>query len=190
METRGGNGARYRGRTRQTDHWTVVLADSSVDLVLLQQIELSAAAIFATDILPDSMRSDAMEVRSLDRAREEGLLWVAMADGSTPVGFAICEHEGRYLHLRELDVAPQWHRRGVGSALLAAVQNEAVRIGAVAVTLTTFASVAWNAPMYARRGFVVVDGADTPTFLTARLEHEAALGLRDRVAMAWRTDRG
>ena len=57
--------------------------------------------------------------------------------------------------------------------------------GLPALTLTTFRSVPWNAPYYARCGFVALSPAQLGPGLTEVLAAEAALGLdmTDRVAM-------
>ena len=45
-------------------------------------------------------------------------------------------------------------RQGVGSALLDAACAWAKARGYQAITLTTYADIAWNAPFYQTRGFV------------------------------------
>jgi hypothetical protein len=45
--------------------------------------------------------------------------------------------------------------------------------GRPALTLTTFRDVPWNAPYYARLGFVVIDSADHGPQLRALITHEA-----------------
>jgi hypothetical protein len=44
------------------------------------------------------------------------------------------------------------------------------------VSLTTDRTLPWNAPFYARLGFVIVEGADVPPELQARLDGQAAAG--------------
>jgi hypothetical protein len=72
-------------------------------------------------------------------------------------------------------VHPDAARRGVGSRLLEEVVSWAREHGCRRVTLATFRDVAWNAPFYARHGFVEIV-ADTP-FLEHVLEHERQLGI-------------
>lgn len=80
---------------------------------------------------------------------------------------------------------PEHGCKGVGSALVAAVEEHALRSGCVEITLTTFRDVLWNAPFYARLGFVAVPEAELDSELLGRLDDEGALGLERsrRVAM-------
>jgi len=95
--------------------------------------------------------------------------------GRPPVGFARVDEVDGLAHLTEVAVVPGSMRRGVGSALLAAACDWARAAGHPAITLTTYADVPWNAPMYARRGWVEIE-AQTPGLRAIRAR-EAALGL-------------
>ncbi len=102
-------------------------------------------------------------------------------DGGEVAGFAVCELTPDALHLVELDVRRQSQGRGLGRALVEAVFDLARGRGRDAVTLTTFADIAWNAPFYGRMGFGIVDPPDAR--LAAILAREAARGLKQRCAM-------
>ncbi len=58
------------------------------------------------------------------------------------------------------------------------------------MTLTTFASLPWNAPFYERLGFRRLAGAERGGRLAALLRAEERRGLRDRVAMRLDLDGG
>jgi GNAT superfamily N-acetyltransferase len=75
----------------------------------------------------------------------------------------------------ELAVIPRWMRQGIGTALLERACEWGRARGYPAITLTTYADVPWNAPWYARRGFVEV--TDLGPGLAAERAHEAELGL-------------
>jgi GNAT superfamily N-acetyltransferase len=107
-------------------------------------------------------------------AARRGLLWVALSDEGTPVGFALVELFGEAAHLEELDVQPQCGRRGVGTALVRAVCEWAAAQGIPAVTLCTFRDVPWNAPFYARLGFKILPPEEWSPPLRARAEEERA----------------
>jgi len=66
----------------------------------------------------------------------------------------------------------------------------AARQGLLAVTLTTFRHLPWNAPFYARRGFRVLSPDELGPGLRAALRGERAQGLRRRVAMRRPLDPG
>jgi GNAT superfamily N-acetyltransferase len=101
--------------------------------------------------------------------------------GDPPIAFAYVAKVDDHLHVEQIAVRPEHTRRGVGLALMAAVIE---RAGAWGVTLTTFRDVPWNAPWYARQGFVELHQPGRE--LAALIERERQAGLTDlgrRVAM-------
>jgi GNAT superfamily N-acetyltransferase len=150
----------------------------------LPHIEREAATRFG-DSLPESVLSHVAPLDCLEAAQRAGLLWVALEPAGAPVGFAVASICGRRVHLDELDVLPAHGRRGVGSALISAVEDYARDSGCDEMTLTTFRDVAWNAPFYARVGFEAIPEVELDAELVRRLSDEAALGLEPsgRVAM-------
>ena len=94
--------------------------------------------------------------------------------------------------MRQLSVVPAYARRGIGRGLLDDVAWWAAAEGLPALTLTTFRSVPWNGPYYARCGFRELAGAELTQGLVGLLAAEAALGLdpADRVAMRRSVDHG
>ncbi|HEY7046782.1 MAG TPA: GNAT family N-acetyltransferase [Jatrophihabitantaceae bacterium] len=117
------------------------------DLAELVEVERRSNTLFTVagiGPLPDPAASH----ERLDEAR---LLLVA---GRPPVGFArVDEVDGR-AHLEQISVLPGHMRRGIGTALLEAAAGWAVEHGYRAMTVCTFGDVEWNAPYYAKRGFV------------------------------------
>jgi GNAT superfamily N-acetyltransferase len=105
----------------------------------------------------------------------QGLVWVAAEVGQL-IGFASSEVFEGELHLWELAVRRESQGRGVGRALIAAVAQEARKLG-LPVTLTTFRDIPWNAPFYARCGFVEMSEAEFSPLLKLVFERQAALGL-------------
>ena len=82
-------------------------------------------------------------------------------------------------------------RRGLGTALVRGCGDWAVHHGFAELTLTTFAQVPFNAPFYARLGFLVIDDAVLPPGLAQLRRHEVISGLDalgPRVAMRARLD--
>jgi GNAT superfamily N-acetyltransferase len=150
----------------------------------LPAIEREAATRFG-DSLPQSVLSHVTPVDDLAAAQQAGLLWVALEPAGAPVGFAVASVSGRCVHLDELDVLPAHGRKGIGSALVEAVEDYAVKSDCTLITLTTFRDVPWNAPFYARVGFEVIPEQELGAELVRRLSDEAALGLERsrRVAM-------
>jgi len=90
------------------------------------------------------------------------------------VGFVWVDELDGVAHLAELAVIPGRMRSGLGTALLEAACDWAAA-GYRAITLTTFADVAWNAPFYAARGFAVLE--DLSPGLVRLRDKERAAGL-------------
>ena len=98
-------------------------------------------------------------------------------DAERIVGFAATERHGRELHLREMSVHPDRQRAGIGQALLRGLEIDARNSGFRAITLTTFADIAWNAPFYERLGYACVTDLAAHPRLAAELDRDAEDGL-------------
>lgn len=160
------------------------------DLPHLAAIELAAAQLFLDHAealgIEESALRKAQSLADLRQGRESGLLWVAVDAADRPIGFALAIELDGHLHLEEMDVHPDYGRRGLGSALVEQVRRAARKRGC-AVTLSTFRGVPWNAPFYAKVGFRELSAADlTPSLLRIR-EGEKRRGLNPalRVLMRW-----
>ncbi|WP_062208768.1 GNAT family N-acetyltransferase [Aureimonas sp. AU12] len=117
-------------------------------------------------------------------------IFVAEEKGGGPVGFAAAadlasiagaggedgEGAGCYW-LSELSVDPAHGRRGVGSALLAAVERRAGWFFHRAVGLSTARGVAFNELFYAKRGFLSVSPDDLTPALHQRFMAELPEGV-------------
>ncbi len=109
--------------------------------------------------------------------------------GRPCVGFAHVLQERDSAHLQQLAVDPAHGRRGLGTALVQACCEQARLRGHDELTLTTFRDIAFNAPWYARLGFVEVD--DPVGVLAQHVEQERPYAqLSPRVAMSKRLTRG
>jgi GNAT superfamily N-acetyltransferase len=106
-----------------------------------------------------------------------GLLWVAAGETDEPVAYLMASMVDGCPHIDQVSVHPASARRGIGRALLEHAASHAVADGLPALTLTTFASVPWNAPYYLRCGYRVLDDGDLTPGLRAIRQHEAELGL-------------
>lgn len=96
----------------------------------------------------------------------------------------VLDLDGR-AHPEQVSVLPEHSRRGCGSALVKASCSEAARRGYAEIALRTFADVPWNAPCYARLGFLEL--AEVPGWMQQMLDAERRAGLDRlgrRVSMA------
>ncbi|HEY2044221.1 MAG TPA: GNAT family N-acetyltransferase [Jatrophihabitans sp.] len=98
-----------------------------------------------------------------------------MVAGRPAVGYIWVEIVDGLAHIQGLSVKPKQMKRGVGGSLLEAACEWAREHDYPAITLCTFAEVPWNAPYYARRGFVEVD--ELSPGLTALRAGENEIGL-------------
>lgn len=161
-----------------------IIPATPADLPRLAEIELAAARLFSREDVPAAMADESMPIEELERARAAGRLWVARLDGR-PVGFLVGGTKDGLPYVAEVDVHPDLHRRGIGTALLRAAIDWARLQRAAWLTLTTFRHVPFNAPFYAKLGFAEIPAAELGPELRAKLESEARCGMdpAKRVAM-------
>jgi GNAT superfamily N-acetyltransferase len=150
----------------------------------LQEIEVSSGAVFREVGMPEIADDPPMSLEVLAEHQRAGRAWVAV-DADEPVAFVVVEVLDGGAHIGQISVHADHARRGIGRMLLDHVESWAREQRLNALTLTTFRSVPWNAPYYARLGFrELADEALTPG-LARVVEREAAHGLdpADRVCM-------
>ncbi|GMN13935.1 GNAT family N-acetyltransferase [Altererythrobacter sp. MTPC7] len=151
----------------------------------LPEIEKAAGALFAGlpgyESIADHSPLTAQRYASLIAKRH----CLVAADGDRIAGFIACEPFRRELHIREMSVHPRFQRQGLGERLVRATIIDARNEGFDALTLTTFRDIPWNAPFYARLGFVIVEDSSNHARLHDLLEEEdiAAPAGDRRVAM-------
>jgi GNAT superfamily N-acetyltransferase len=154
------------------------------DLPLLAAIEDAGVPLFEArlgDLTGDPLASPAPSGQ--ERAAVEGFILVA---GDPAIGFAHVRHLDAHAHLEQISVHPDHMRQGVGAALLEAAAQRATLKGHGSLTLTTYAEVPWNAPFYARHGFVefAEDDPRTASQLAISAE-ERRLGLERHGRRTW-----
>jgi GNAT superfamily N-acetyltransferase len=148
------------------------------DAVLLPEVERSAAERFRD--LPDlAWIADGpeMPVEAHLTYIAAGSSWVAEIPPGQISGFLAAERFGDELHIWELAVGLIQQGRGLGRRLIEAAHTYAAERGLRALTLTTFRDVAWNAPLYGRMGFSILEGRAIDARLVTVLRREAVLGL-------------
>ncbi len=155
------------------------------DLSALPGIERAAATLFKEAGIEGLDEATLTPAESLRQGLEKGRLWVAEADGNRIAGFALAGTAGGNAHLEEMDVHPEFGRRGIGRALLEVVCAWARGAGYAAITLTTMDNVPWNAPFYESAGFRVLDRDGLTEALRDILREEVRRGMppEHRVAM-------
>lgn len=127
-------------------------------------------SLAGTVIPPTASVSD--HARTIAKGRS-----LAALNADSIIGFAAIGVVGRELHLAELSVARAHQRCGVGSLLIRAMKIDARNSGYRAITLNTYRDIAWNAPFYARFGFVEVENFEGRSHLVQSHKGAAALGM-------------
>ncbi|MCB2113194.1 MAG: GNAT family N-acetyltransferase [Parvularculaceae bacterium] len=155
------------------------------DIEKMIEIEDRAAELFRTigyDYCADAPNRSEAEHR---RAIDESITFVAETDLGELVGFAMCELLDGVIHLAEIDVAPEFQRRGVARRLIETAGEWALARNIGEMTLTTYRDAPWNAPYYARLGFELFSPEPARAGLVDTIRKEADWGFAfaPRVAM-------
>jgi GNAT superfamily N-acetyltransferase len=101
--------------------------------------------------------------------------------GGAPIAFLAARQFEDALYIAEVDVAFEYQRQRLGSALMGQAVQTAKSSGLALVGLTTAVTPPWNAPTYQRMGFDICEVP--PRWLAAILEAELRNGQPDRCAM-------
>lgn len=145
---------------------------TAADLAVLGPLEDAADGLFTERFGPTGWPA---ATTGEERAAEPGFLLVAADDDDVVVGFAHVLDLGGHFHLEQIAVHPDAGRRGHGAALLAELALEVARRDGDEVTLMTYADIPWNAPFYARHGWVELD--TVPEHLREIHDSETRMGM-------------
>jgi len=143
----------------------------------LRDIERAAGERFRGVDLAHVADDEPLSIEALDAYATAGRSWVAVDDHDQPTGYVLVDIVDGNAHVEQLSVHPDHQGTGVGRALLDRVRRWAAETDRLAITLTTFADVAWNRPLYEHLGFSVIDENEIGPDLGALRMAEAAHGL-------------
>lgn len=140
--------------------------------------------MFSEADLPRSIRYKVTHVSYLQQALEDRRLWVAL-DDEKAVGFAAASVVDGGGYADEIDVMPEFCRRGIGTRLVMTVVDWARAGNLPYLTLITFSHLAWNAPFYEKLGFKIMTRAEHGKELAGLIEEERRIGINiaNRVVM-------
>lgn len=147
------------------------------DAAALADAEARAGRLFAAHGFAELAETPAMAPDAFHARATAGETLVCAHRGDGPVAFAITGPVGPFLHLMELSVDPAHGRQGIGAALLDAVVARSVDAGLAGVSLSTFRDVPFNAPFYARHGFLPCAPGEAPAATRARFLLEIPPGI-------------
>ena len=162
------------------------------DGMSLREIERRAGDRFRDVGLSAIADDEPASVQELARYADSGRSWVAVDGTGIPIGYVLVDEVDGNAHVEQMSVEPSHQGRGVGRALLERVGEWAVATGCPALTLTTYAGVPWNAPLYEHLGFRVMGAHEVgPELAAVRVAEKAAgLDIAERVCMRWDVARG
>lgn len=147
------------------------------DAEAFHEVEEDAAALLAEEPslagIPVPPSNSADEYRSMIA---QGHCIAATVDDAV-VGFAATRRYARELHLHELSVSRAFQGQRIGATLLNAIKVDARNAGVRAITLHTYRDVPFNAPFYARHGWVIVEDLESHPRLAAGHADAVRFGL-------------
>jgi GNAT superfamily N-acetyltransferase len=155
---------------------------------VLREIERLAGARFREIGLDSIADAEPASVDTLTAYARAGRSWVALDVDDCPIGYAIADIVDGHAHLEQISVRPDHQGLGVGRALIDQVRAWAEETGRTAITLTTFAAVPWNGPLYAHLGFVAISEDELGPELRAVRQEEARHGLDPEARLCMRLD--
>jgi GNAT superfamily N-acetyltransferase len=124
------------------------------EIALLKEIENKAGEMFSgLGLIEDESLDTGVPNEFVRQSIELGQAWVICSDGDTPIGFVLVLALDGNIHVEEIDVLPEFGRRGLGAQLIEHVCEWAAAKGYKAVTLSTFRDIPWNGPFYRKHGF-------------------------------------
>ncbi|MDE0753081.1 MAG: GNAT family N-acetyltransferase [Woeseiaceae bacterium] len=163
---------------------SVILA-SREHLKSIPGIELASAALFSERDLPANIRFRVTEPDDLLSAQQDERLWIAVNEKKRVVGFVAADLVDGEAYLQDLGVLPEFGKKGIGTRLVAVVVGWARDSGFSSLGLVTFKHLPWNAPFYAKLGFIVMDAPEYGPGFSKLFDDEKRLGINieNRVAM-------
>ena len=117
----------------------------------VETVQTIVTAAYAHDV-PRIGRKPGPMLADYHQAVNDGHVWVAR-DDEQAVGLLVLVPEPDHLLLENIAVTPAAQGQGVGSWLLAFVEDEARRLGLPEVRLYTHEAMVENIALYGRRGY-------------------------------------
>lgn len=154
----------------------------------LRAIERLAGARFRDVGMASVADADPATLASLAGYATEGRSWVAVDEWDRPLGYVIVDVIDGAAHIEQISVRPDRQGTGIGRALIDRVRTWASTSGRSAITLTTFAAVPWNGPLYEHLGFVTMPEQELGPGLRSLRDAETRHGLDPALRVCMRLD--
>lgn len=160
----------------------------AADIAAMGEIEVAAGRVFATIGMAAIAEDRPFPDEVLLGYVRDGRAWVAVDRADRPVAYLIADRVDGNAHVEQVSVHPAHARQGLGAQLIERAAQWGRQWGAPALTLTTFAEVAWNAPYYQRLGFRRLDDAELGPGMRQVRAEEAEHGLERWPRVSMRKD--
>ena len=147
------------------------------ELTELRSIEQAAGVLFREIGMVDVADHPPPALEVFEGSQQAGLCWVVADPDDQPIGFVLVELVDGAAHIEQVSIHPDHGRQGLGRLMIDHVSQWAMAQELPALTLSTFRSVAWNGPYYARLGFRELSAAEYTPGLVEILAAETAFGL-------------
>jgi GNAT superfamily N-acetyltransferase len=125
----------------------------------LREIERAAGARFRAVGMDDIADAEVTPASILEARAASGHLYVAIDPAGVVAGFLIWSAKDRLAYIEEVSVHPDHAGHRLAARMIDQLAEDAKGRHA-ALTLATFRDVAWNAPYYARLGFIELPPKD------------------------------
>ncbi len=155
------------------------------DVSYLPELEQRAGAIFRSVGLDDVADSDPIPIETFFEIHANGLIWIAAEEDGPPAGFLAAKILDGCAYIHEVSVDPAHQGKKIGNRLIQTFCAWAKGRGYPLVTLSTFRSVPWNGPYYAKLGFEEIEGSALgPNHVAVRQgEIDSGLDAAERIFM-------
>ena len=147
------------------------------ELEQLRDIERRAGIVFAEHDMPDIAADEPPSVDVLKQYCTREHLWVAADNHNQPVAYLVASVVDDCAHIDQVSVDTGQAGKRIGSALIDTLEIWAQAHNLVAITLTTFADIPWNAPYYRKLGFQDIDESQMTNGLKQIRDEEKQMGL-------------
>jgi GNAT superfamily N-acetyltransferase len=154
----------------------------------MRDIERLAGARFREVGMDNVADAEPAPLEVLSRYAADGRSWVAVDDSDRAVAYVIVDVVDAAAHIEQISVRPDLQGAGVGRALIARVRAWASTSGKPAISLTTFASVPWNGPLYEHLGFTALGEDEIGPELRSLRDAETRHGLDPTLRVCMRLD--
>lgn len=170
--------------THVSEGYTIRLACAD-DIPHFSVIEMEADRLYdSTGLLSDTTNDDNIPVSVISDAIRSSLVHVAIGPDKEVVGFALYGLREPDLYLDQVAVLPAHGRKGLGTALIETVFEDARRRKLDSVSLSTFRDIPWNGPYYERLGFMEIPRTElTPWMLDLEAQQSTYLDTTKRCFM-------